>query len=144
MEAEPEHLLLTNGAQHALSISLSVLCGPGGFLYVEEQTYPGVISLARHLGINLVPVLMDTEGMVPDALDQALAERKDTNRAVYLTPTMQNPTTGSKAPATRRRNAAGFVGATGIVAVEDDIYSFMRCRLPAHRPPSLLKTNVLC
>lgn len=122
MEAEPEHLLLTNGAQHALSISLSVLCGPGGFLYVEEQTYPGVISLARHLGINLVPVLMDTEGMVPDALDQALAERKDTNRAVYLTPTMQNPTTGSMGRA-RREALAGICQAHGIVVVEDDIYT---------------------
>ncbi len=127
MEAEPEHLLLTNGAQHALSISLSVLCGPGGFLYVEEQTYPGVISLARHLGINLVPVLMDTEGMVPDALDQALAERKDTNRAVYLTPTMQNPPTGSmgrRAPS--KRSPAVFVGARALWRSRTTCYSFMR------------------
>ncbi|MFN7008730.1 MAG: PLP-dependent aminotransferase family protein [Allorhizobium sp.] len=122
MDADPERLLLTNGAQHALSISLSVLCGGGGTLFVEEQTYPGAISLARHLGIDLVAVAMDAEGMIPAALDQALCGAKGGNRAIYLTPTMQNPTTGSMSRA-RREAIAGISRRRDAVVIEDDIYA---------------------
>ena len=122
MEADPQCLLLTNGAQHALSVSLSILSGPGGTVFVEEQTYPGIINLARHLGVRLAAVAMDQEGMLPDQLERELANRDGVNSAVYLTPTMQNPTTSSMSKA-RREAIAEVCRKSDIVIIEDDVYA---------------------
>ncbi|WP_374636169.1 aminotransferase-like domain-containing protein [Agrobacterium salinitolerans] len=122
LDADPACLLLTNGAQHALSVSLSTLCGPGGTLYVEDQTYPGVINVARHLGVKLTSIAMDDEGMLPDQLERELATSRGSNAAVYLTPTMQNPTTSSMSKA-RRSAIALICRKSGIIVIEDDVYA---------------------
>ncbi|WP_249692313.1 PLP-dependent aminotransferase family protein [Stappia sp. WLB 29] len=124
MEADPECLLLTGGAQHALAVALSTLCGPGGTLLVEAQTYPGVLTLARHMGLRVVGVAMDGEGMLPDALDWALHDLREEagGIAVYLTPTMQNPTTGSMGRA-RREAILAICRARDAMLVEDDVYT---------------------
>ncbi|WP_186395420.1 PLP-dependent aminotransferase family protein [Stappia sp. TSB10GB4] len=129
MEADPACLLLTGGAQHALAVALTTVCGPGGTLVVEAQTYPGVLALARHLGLRVVGVAMDGQGMRPDALDEALDEAlgralKDAGgggTAVYLTPTMQNPTTGSMDRG-RRDAIVALCRARDVVLIEDDVY----------------------
>ena len=124
MEADPECLLLAGGAQHALAVALSVLCGPGGTLLVEAQTYPGVLTLARHMGLRVVGVAMDGEGMLPDALDEALHDLREEagGIAVYLTPTMQNPTTGSMGRS-RREAIVAVCRARDAMLVEDDVYT---------------------
>ena len=129
MEADPACLLLTGGAQHALAVALTTVCGPGGTLVVEAQTYPGVLALARHLGLRVVGVAMDGQGMRPEALDEALDEAlgralKDAGgggTAVYLTPTMQNPTTGSM-DRDRRDAIVALCRARDVVLIEDDVY----------------------
>ena len=132
MEADPECLLLTNGAQHALSVSLSTLCVPGGTLFVEDQTYPGVISLARHLGVRLVAIAMDGEGMRPDMLARAFAGAERGRAAVYLTPTMQNPTTSSMSRA-RREAIVRVCRKADVVIIEDDVYALA----PKHDYPPI-------
>lgn len=125
MEADPACLLLTGGAQHALAVALTTVCGPGGTLVVEAQTYPGVLALARHLGLRVVGVAMDGQGMRPEALDEALGRAlKDAGgggTAVYLTPTMQNPTTGSMDRG-RRDAIVALCRARDVVLIEDDVY----------------------
>ncbi|WP_067337736.1 PLP-dependent aminotransferase family protein [Stappia indica] len=124
MEADPQCLLLAGGAQHALAVALSTLCGPGGTLLVEAQTYPGVLTLARHMGLRVLAVAMDGEGMLPDALDRALHDLQGqaVGIAVYLTPTMQNPTTGSMGRA-RREAIVAVCRARDAMLVEDDVYT---------------------
>ncbi|OCW59559.1 PLP-dependent aminotransferase family protein [Hoeflea olei] len=122
MEADPRCLLLTGGAQHALSVSLSTLCGPGGTLFLEEQTYPGALSVSRHLGVRVVSVDMDEQGMLPDRLEGAVVAAGKGRSAVYLTPTMQNPTTSSMSRA-RREAIAEICRTHDVVVIEDVVYS---------------------
>ncbi len=131
MDADPARLLLTTGAQHALSIAFATACGSRGTLFVETQTYPGAIALARHLGIRLAMVAMDEEGLAPDALDRALARRRPGNAAVYVTPTMQNPTTSTMSRA-RRVAIAAICRARDVTIIEDDVYTL---RADAMLPP---------
>ncbi|UVJ46564.1 aminotransferase class I/II-fold pyridoxal phosphate-dependent enzyme [Pseudomonas sp. LS1212] len=84
VDADPRRLLLTGGAHHAVSLALSVVCSPGGTLFTEAQTYPGVIALARHQRTPVVGVRMDAEGIVPEALDQMLADRQPGPAALYV------------------------------------------------------------
>lgn len=122
MDADPRQLVLTSGAHHAVAVALSVTCGAQGTLFTEAQTYPGVIALARHQGVPLVGVAMDGEGLMPEALDRALATKKAGRAALYVTPTMQNPTTATMGR-TRREDIVAVCRAHDVSIIEDDVYT---------------------
>lgn len=122
MQPDPQQLLLTSGAHHAISVALSVTCGPGRTLFTEMHTYPGVIALARHHGVNLVGVDMDEEGILPEALDHALRAGHVSPAALYVTPTMQNPTTATMGSA-RRSAVVEVCRKHDIAIIEDDVYN---------------------
>jgi len=133
MPADPSRVVLTTGAQQALAVAFSVALRPGGTIFCDALTYPGIITLTRFAGYRLVGLAMDEEGMVPAALDRALAEGKSGVRSalVYVMPTMQNPTTAIMS-AGRRREIAEICRAHKVQIVEDDVYSLSP--LP-DRPP---------
>lgn len=123
VEVPAERLLLTNGAQHALAVAFAVVSGPGGRLFTEAATYPGALTAAVTGGIALTGVAIDDEGMRPDALDAALAATSGASgRAVYVTPTLHNPTTATMG-AGRRRDLVAVARAHDVAVVEDDVYS---------------------
>jgi len=129
MEVPPDRLLITNGAQHALAVAFAVALGTGGRLFTEAVTYPGAISLARHAGIAMTPVALDDEGLRADALDAALAATAGAagRRAVYVTPSLHNPT-GASMAAARRADILRVCRAHDVLVVEDDIYSLFAPR----------------
>lgn len=127
MDADPRRLVLTGGAHQAIALALSVTCGAGGTggtLFTESQTYPGVFALVRHRGIRCVGVEMDAEGMLPEALNQALTvdAKKFGPAVVYVTPTMQNPTTATM-NRSRREAIVSVCRAHDIAIIEDDVYT---------------------
>lgn len=128
LDVPPDAVLLTHGAQHAVAAALATAAGPGGAVFTETSTYPGAITAARQTGAELVPVATDTHGMVPDALHSALARSPGgRHRAVYVTPTLHNPT-GSTMDARRRRRIVDVCRAHDVAVVEDDVYSVFRPR----------------
>lgn len=120
MEISPEGVLLCNGAQHALSVAFATACPPGGTILTEATTYPGAIMLARQIGSRLVGLDLDGEGLRPDALERALAST--TVAALYVTPTLHNPT-GATMSAARRRDIARLCRHYDVTIIEDDVYS---------------------
>lgn len=122
MEADPRFLLLTGGAHHAISLALSAVCRLGGTLFTEAQTYPGMIALAQHQGTPIVGVKMDSEGVMPDSLEQMLAVRQPGPAALYVTPTMQNPTTATMS-LKRRKDIVVVCRSHDIMIIEDDVYT---------------------
>lgn len=122
MEVDSRRLFLTGGAHHAVSLALSVACGPGGTLFTETQTYPGAIALARHQRTRVVGVEIDSQGVVPDALDRVLAARGSGPAALYVTPTMHNPTTATMGRA-RREAIVAVCREHNIFIIEDDVYT---------------------
>jgi DNA-binding transcriptional MocR family regulator len=88
--ANAEQIVCVNGGQHGLLCALTGLLKAGDTLVTEHLTYPGLISVARLLGIKLIGVAMDAQGLMPDALDEACRNHRIS--ALYCTPTIQNPT----------------------------------------------------
>lgn len=118
-----ERILITNGAQHALSVAFYAACGPGGTLFTEEVTYPGAIQAAKYLGCKLVGLPIDEQGLIPAHLDSALAASDRTShRVIYVTPTLHNPTTATMGM-TRRQEIVDVCRAHDVLIVEDDVYS---------------------
>ena len=118
----PDRLVLSPGTQPALFALLLAHAAPGDTVLTEKLTYPGFKAAAAALGVALAGVEMDEEGMLPAALDRAA--RGGTARIVYLTPTMQNPTTATMS-AERRERIAAVVRKRGLLLIEDDPYTFL-------------------
>ncbi len=121
---DPANLMITNGAQHGIFIALASL--PEGPLAIEALSYPGALRAARTMGRKLVPVAMDEEGVTPVALRRALSQDA-APRALYLMPSLQNPT-GATMSAARREEIVAIAREHDIVLIEDDIYSLFAPR----------------
>ncbi|MFJ4786116.1 PLP-dependent aminotransferase family protein [Streptomyces sp. NPDC088794] len=119
---DPAGLLFTGNARQAIAAALASLVRPGGRVGVEELTYPLVKEIAGRLGCTLVPLLGDADGPLPDAL--AATHRTAPLSALYLQPTLHNPTARSMS-AGRRHELAEAVRGLAIPVVEDRIWSFL-------------------
>lgn len=125
-----ERTLVTAGAQCALLAVLGTLAVPGSVICCEELTYPGLRALAGQLGLKLVGLPMDNEGI--DAVAFAAACAQYAPKALYCNPTMLNPTTATMS-AERRRVLVEVARFHGVAIIEDDAYGF----LPRSGPPPL-------
>ncbi len=125
-----ERIFVTPGAHPALVGIFSLLARAGDTLLCEAITYPGVRSIAVQLGLNLVGLETDGDGILPEALEEAI--RKHRPKALYLNPTLQNPTTVT-IPEKRRTQICTVARRHRLTIVEDDAYGF----IPTHGPAPL-------
>jgi len=135
LEADPDRVALTCGAQHGIQILLQALFRPGDAVAVDAFTYPSILNSAPHLGLRLVPVAArrGADGsylaMDPDALMEAV--RQQGVKGVFLMPNMQNPTTHTMSLAEREALVA-VARKAGLKIIEDDPYTpFITESLPA-------------
>lgn len=124
----PERVQVCPGAQAALSALVWRLVGRGGTLVVEPLTYPGMLAIADQLGVRLIACPTDAEGLAPDSL--AAICREERPAALYVIPTMQNPT-GITMPLARRQAIARLARAHEFWIIEDDPYSRLMAEPPA-------------
>jgi DNA-binding transcriptional MocR family regulator len=115
----PEQVILCGGAQQGMALALGAACRPGDTVLCEEATYMGLKPLAEAAGYRLVGVALDGEGMVPEAL--AAAAHLSGARAVYVLPTLQNPTARTMSPS-RREAIAETARQLDLWIIEDDVY----------------------
>ncbi len=128
LEAPAREILVTAGVQQALAATLTVLRREGRPVLVEAATYPGLLRAARVLGVPVRGVALDGEGMRADALDQAAAESGA--GAVFLVPTLQNPTNAVMSTA-RRAEIVAVARRRDLLLVEDDVYGHVLASRPA-------------
>jgi DNA-binding transcriptional MocR family regulator len=126
-----ERLLITTGAQHAMSIVVSTLCRPGDVILTEAATFAGIAALAEHRGCRCVGVAMDGEGITPEALEIAI--RDTGSRLLYVMPTLQNPTTRTMSRQ-RREEIARIARSHDLTVIEDDVYAPLAFTLGVQRP----------
>jgi DNA-binding transcriptional MocR family regulator len=117
-----DRLFISPGAHPALLGILSLLAKAGDTILSEAITYPGARSIAAQLGLRLVGLPMDDEGVDADAFAQAC--ERHSPKAIYLNPTMLNPTTHTIS-LPRRVAIASIARRFGVPIVEDDPYGFL-------------------
>jgi DNA-binding transcriptional MocR family regulator len=114
---DEEEILITAGAQQALSLLGSYYVTPASTVVVEDPTFPGAIDAFRTAGARILTVPVGPAG--PDAGLLAATVSQSPVRAVYLMPTFHNPT-GCVVPAPARRELARLSRVSGIPFIEDD------------------------
>ncbi|MGY8684039.1 PLP-dependent aminotransferase family protein [Bradyrhizobium sp. UFLA05-153] len=121
-DANPNNLVITNGAQHGISLTLSSICQPGDKVFVEAGTYHGMKSFAHFAKLELIGLPMDGEGLLPGPFDKAAAS--GTARVLFAIPTIQSPTARIMSAA-RRREIVRIARKRDILIIEDDAYGFL-------------------
>lgn len=131
-------MMIGSSAQQLMILSLSIvssLYGRGSqTVAVEEPGYQTVYDAFEQSGWKLIGMDVDREGVLPHALEAALAQGA---QAALFTPRAQNPFGSSWTP-TRRSDLARVLRAfPGVLAIEDDQFA----DLAESHPGSLLNES---
>ncbi len=118
LKVDMEQIYISGGAQHALMAIFAAETRPGDLIATEEYTYPGVKIIAELMGLEVVGVEMDDEGMRPESLE-TICKHRDV-RLMYCNPSYQNPTNAIMS-AKRRQQIAEVADRHSITVVEDEI-----------------------
>ena len=129
LPVSPDNVLVCAGAQHALLTVLASLFNPGDRIAAEQLSYPLLRHLAQRLRLQIVPIRMDKNGIVPSALEAACRTRAI--RGLYLMPSCHNPTL-SLIPEFRRHEIVDICRRHDACIIEDDVYALS---LEQHLPP---------
>jgi DNA-binding transcriptional MocR family regulator len=111
------HLTVVSGALDGLERVMQVHLRRADRVAVEDPAFSGVLSLLQPLGLVPVPVALDDRGMLPEALERALARGA---RAVIVTPRAQNPTGAALDAGRARALRAVLRRHPDVLVMEDD------------------------
>jgi DNA-binding transcriptional MocR family regulator len=114
----PEQILVTHGAQQAISLVVNALVGPGDVVLAEEVTWPGVTDSVGLRGGTVHGIPMGADGMDVDALEVAIARLRPV--LIAVNPHHQNPT-GTRLPAAARHRLATLAAQYGVPVIEDRV-----------------------
>jgi (S)-3,5-dihydroxyphenylglycine transaminase len=121
----PEAVAVTVGCQEAMVIALRGLyANPTDVLLVPEPSYVGITGAARLLGIDVVPVPEDAEGLDPRSVVAVASAVRRSGRnpvALYAVPNFSNPS-GVSLSLHRRRGLLVAAIEADLVILEDDPY----------------------
>jgi DNA-binding transcriptional MocR family regulator len=111
-------VLITNGAQQALSLAAAFFLQRGDVMVLENPTYAGAIDAATAAGARIVPLPVSFDGARVDVLRDLLAGASP--KLVYLNPTFHNPT-GTVMPEAARDEVARLVAGHQVALIDDRV-----------------------
>jgi DNA-binding transcriptional MocR family regulator len=123
-----DQLMIVNGAQQGLAITVMALLQPGDVVATDALSYPGFKVLAEAHRLELAPIPAAGNGPDLDALERLCKRRRV--RAVYAMPTLHNPL-GWVMPLSRRRQLVAIARRHGLLIIEDAAYAFLAEDAPA-------------
>ena len=128
---DAENVLIVNGAQHGLAVTVMGLLRPGDVVAVDALTYSGFKALAALYHLELAAIPCRPEGPDLQALHTLCQQRRV--RAVYTMPTLHNPL-GWVLNAGQRQALADLARQHDLLIIEDAAYA----RLVSRPPPPVV------
>ncbi|WZH36823.1 MAG: PLP-dependent aminotransferase family protein [Microbacterium enclense] len=125
-------ILVTHGAQQALSLLVDELVSPGDTVLTEEVAWPGLTDAVRRRGGQVHGIRLTPDGVDVEALEMAIVVRRPV--LIALNPHNHNPTGLQTSPAVRQR-IADLAAEHGVMVVEDRVLAHVS--FDGFTPPSL-------
>ena len=125
--AHPDDIVVTTGSQMALDLVTRIFCDPGDVVFVEAPSYVGALGVFRAYECDIVHVAMDDEGLVPEALAEAIAQARAAGKKpkmVYTIPSFHNPAGVTQGPE-RRQRVLEVAKRENLLLLEDDPYGLL-------------------
>ena len=131
LPTEPDEIMVTTGALHAIGLILATYTQPGDRVLVEQPTYHGALSAIMTTGARPVPVAMTNDGWELDAVHSAV--RQLAPNLAYLVLDNHNPTGMTLSEAGRRRLGA-IIAETRTRTIVDETIADMWLDQPVPAP----------
>ncbi|MGW6915866.1 aminotransferase-like domain-containing protein [Kitasatospora sp. NPDC054939] len=125
-------ILVTTGAQQALSLLTRLLLAPGDGVLVEAPTYPGALDLFREAAALPYPVRVGADGL--DVAEAARVMEHHRPALAYVNPRFQNPT-GTVLPPLPGRRLVEAAEAYGVPLVDDEVLTDLGFGDAPQQPP---------
>jgi 2-aminoadipate transaminase len=125
--AHPDDVVVTVGSQQAVDLVTRVFCDPGDVVLCEAPSYVGALGVFSAYECEVVHVEMDDDGLVPDALRQAIAAIQAARKRVkflYTVPNFHNPA-GVTLSASRRSEIVDICRTADVLILEDNPYGLL-------------------
>ncbi|MDW6005155.1 aminotransferase-like domain-containing protein [Vibrio mangrovi] len=121
-DADRNRVITTQGIHTSITALLTMLCEQNQVLCVDSLSYPGIKTVAAQLGKTLFALDRDKNG--PTAISFENACQSHSVAALYLNPTMHNPTC-TTIPRSRREALCDIAIRYNIPIIEDDSYGLL-------------------
>ena len=125
--AHPDDVIVTTGSQQALDLISRIFIDPGDVVLAEAPSYVGALGTFSQYEAQVVHVAMDNDGLIPQALREAITTTRAAGRKIkflYLIPNYQNPAGVLLSPA-RRTEILEICNKEKIFVVEDNPYGLL-------------------
>ncbi|MBB5936629.1 MocR-like transcription factor YczR [Streptomyces zagrosensis] len=127
----PEQILVTSGAQHALTLVMGLLCRAGDRVMVENPSYPNALEAMRRARLRTVSVPVTDDGWDIEIIESTL--RQAVPQLAYLIPDFHNPT-GCLMPEHERARTLRAAARSGAWLVIDETLTELALDVPAPTP----------
>jgi len=138
--AHPDDIIVTTGSQMALDLVTKVFCDPGDVVFVEAPSYVGALGVFRSYEAEIVHVPMDEQGLLPEALAEAITAARAAGKKpkmIYTIPSFHNPA-GVTQGSDRRLQVLEVAKREGLLLLEDDPYGLLGFDGP---PPRAIRAD---
>jgi DNA-binding transcriptional MocR family regulator len=117
---QPDQIVVTSGAQHALALVLQVLVARRDAIFFESPSYPNAFEVARRLEARIVTVPMSSIGWDVQRITSLLLRARP--RVAFVMPDFHNPT-GLVMDDTDRMAILDGAGQAGTAVVVDETFA---------------------
>ena len=127
IRAHPDEVVVTVGSQQALDLMARIFIDPGDVVLVEAPSYVGALGAFASYQADVVHVAMDDDGLIPEALEEAIRRTTAAGRRakfLYTVPNYHNPA-GVTLAAGRRHRILDICHRAGLLVVEDNPYGLL-------------------
>lgn len=125
------HCALSVGSTSATEQTYRMFCERGDYIMSEEYTFASAVETASPLGLKVVGIKMDGQGLLPESMDSILSNWDIKARGarkphlLYTVPSGQNPT-GATQSAERRLAIYKIAQKHDVYIIEDEPYYFLQ------------------
>ena len=127
IQAHPDEIVVTVGSQQALDLLARIFVDPGDVVLVEAPSYVGALGAFASYQADIVHVAMDDDGLIPEALEEAIRRTAASGRRakfLYTVPNYHNPA-GVTLAAGRRHQILDICRRADLLVVEDNPYGLL-------------------
>jgi 2-aminoadipate transaminase len=127
IRAHPDDVVVTVGSQQALDLITRIFIDPGDVILAEAPSYVGALGSFAAYQADVVHVPMDEDGLIPEALEQAIERVTASGRRIkflYTVPNHHNPA-GVTLSEERRPRILQICQSAGVLILEDNPYGLL-------------------
>lgn len=128
IETSSDNVFLADGSSQPNHMLIEALVDPGDIVLTEDFVYSGTLRTLARFRADVRGIQCDDDGMLPDALDSAIAAATAESKRpklIYTIPTFHNPQ-GWTMSLERRQTMLDIARKHSIAIIEDDCYVDLR------------------